>query len=518
MKILLFITGYRQVDEYYYFNIFLEKLKLNSICDIYIYCNNPNIQNNIINFYQNFNQENKRLLITSLNSGYRVGGVEAVSQGIEMGIFNEYDYVIHLHPDVFITDDLYLTQVLSNNISNDIVFFITKSIPDDPNFFSFDFFIFKPKLLTKNIFLDELYTFTDCPEHYFHDMIIKHNINYTFIKRFDNDNWYPRRIDDNLRLYHEHDMNNVVNLLQNRGQFKPPAARKVMSQRSDSDYEPFGKICNGVNSGVTGEDNNHCEFSTHNSIKDKCFMKIGVLTQTICKENKSLCNNDYFNEVVYIESSKYEKMISVINKEHREKNHAFELKLYNFEINDNNHIDTSCNPKFIQRFIKKNIYESYICDWIIRESEKYAFENGGWTTTRHDLYPTTDLPLKKITSIFPFISESLFTIIQFIKKSYCLDDKHIFNVHDVFIIKYDANLQSNLEIHTDNSEISVNILLSDPNEFEGGGTYFDDGIVTFLEKGDALIHCGKTKHSGLEITKGRRYILVAFIHIHNPYC
>ena len=75
-----------------------------------------------------------------------------------------------------------------------------------------------------------------------------------------------------------------------------------------------------------------------------------------------------------------------------------------------------------------------------------------------------------------------------------------------------------MEIHTDNSEISVNILLSDPSEFEGGGTYFDDGIVTFLEKGDALIHCGKTKHSGLEITKGRRYILVAFIHIHNPYC
>ena len=216
MKILLFITGHRQLDEYYYFNIFLKQLKLNSICDIYIYCNNPEIQNTIINYYQNFNQENKRLLITSLNSGYRCGGVEAVSQGIEMGIFNEYDYVIHLHPDVFITDDLYLTEILLNNINNNIVFFITKSLHNDSNFFSFDFFIFKPKLLTKNIFIEELYTFTGSPEHYLHDMIIKNSINYTIIKRFDNDNYNPRRIDDNLMLYHEHDLNNVIELLKDK--------------------------------------------------------------------------------------------------------------------------------------------------------------------------------------------------------------------------------------------------------------------------------------------------------------
>lgn len=216
MKILLFLTGFGQLEEYNYFNLFLKQLKLNSICDIFIYCNNPKIQNKIINYYQNFSQENKRLLITSLNSGYRCGGVEAVSQGIDLGIFNEYDYVIHLHPDVFITDDLFLTKILLNNINNDIVFFITKSLPNDSKFFSFDFFIFKPKLLTKNIFKEELYTFTGCPEHYLHDMITKNNIKYTFIKRFNNDNWSPRRIDDNLSLYHEHEMTKVVNLLKKK--------------------------------------------------------------------------------------------------------------------------------------------------------------------------------------------------------------------------------------------------------------------------------------------------------------
>jgi len=135
MKLLLFITGHRHLDEYNYFSIFLKQLELNSMCDIFIYCNNSEIQNDVINYYQNFSQKNKKLLITTLNSGYRIGGVEAVSQGIEMGIFNEYDYVIHLHPDVFITDDLYLKEIFSKNIDNDIVFFITKSLPNNETFF-----------------------------------------------------------------------------------------------------------------------------------------------------------------------------------------------------------------------------------------------------------------------------------------------------------------------------------------------------------------------------------------------
>jgi len=217
MKILLFITGHGQLKEYNYFSRFLKKLNLNKICDVYIYCNNTNISNEIVDYYKNFDQKNKYLLITSLNSGYRVGGVEAVSNGIELGIFKEYDYVIHLHPDVFITDDAYLTQVLEENLHNDTVFFITKSIPNDDHFFSFDFFIFKPKLLNTNIFIEELYSFNYYPEYYLHHVINKYKIKYTYIKRYNNDSWMPRRIDDNLKLYHEHDLTKVEDLLSTLG-------------------------------------------------------------------------------------------------------------------------------------------------------------------------------------------------------------------------------------------------------------------------------------------------------------
>ncbi len=217
MKILLFITGFHQLEEYDYFQKFLKPLRLNNDCDIYIYCNNPKISTDILKYYQQFDQKNKHIYITSLNAGYRAGGVEAVSNGIEMGIFKDYDYVIHLHPDVFITDDSYLKQVLIENKDNDTVFFITKSVPNNDTYFSFDFFIFKPKLLKTNIFIDELYTFTTGPEFYLHDMIKKYNVKYTFIKRFDNDHWEPRRIDENLRLYHEHDLQKVRHALHVRG-------------------------------------------------------------------------------------------------------------------------------------------------------------------------------------------------------------------------------------------------------------------------------------------------------------
>jgi hypothetical protein len=230
-------------------------------------------------------------------------------------------------------------------------------------------------------------------------------------------------------------------------------------------------------------------------------------------ESKTGFNYDYFDELIYLDSSKYENLIKLIDK--NDNYDIFEFKLDKFKLSDRNIID-KCMERFIQRFIKKKHYQPYICDWIIKKSEKYASENGGWTTNRHIKYPTTDLPINKITTIFPFIFESLQSITGFIKKSYCLDEKYVFKFDDIFIVKYDATLQNHLIMHKDKSVITVNTLLSDPSEFEGGGTYFDDDITTYLEKGDSIIHGGNTKHSGLEITKGKRYVLVTFIQIYDP--
>jgi len=175
------------------------------------------------------------------------------------------------------------------------------------------------------------------------------------------------------------------------------------------------------------------------------------------------------------------------------------------------HVTNIKYNRFFQRFLFSNIYTPDICKWIINESELYAKNNGGWITNRHNAYPTTDLPVHYIKSIFNFICETFETISYKIKDSYELDENIKINFTDVFVVKYKLEEQHFLEMHQDGSFLSFQILLSNNTDFEGGGTYFEDGLTMKPKQGDLILHSSKIKHSGLPITKGIRYILVGFV-------
>jgi len=168
--------------------------------------------------------------------------------------------------------------------------------------------------------------------------------------------------------------------------------------------------------------------------------------------------------------------------------------------------------RFLQRLVFPKIFTPDICKWIISEGENYASQTGGWTTHRHENYPTMDLPVKDISTIFSFILSVLPSIFDKIIKMYGILHSNI-NVLDMFLVKYHANLQNELELHKDGSILSFNISLSNTADYEGGGTIFTDGMHYSLEQGDMLVHCGKSKHAGVKILKGERYILVAFLDV-----
>lgn len=182
-------------------------------------------------------------------------------------------------------------------------------------------------------------------------------------------------------------------------------------------------------------------------------------------------------------------------------------------MRENNNIKYN---RFLQRFHYEKVYTPDICKYIINESEKYAAANGGWTTKRHNNYPTTDLPVERIPLIFGLILQTMETVVKKVKKSYCLQENMIINIVDLFVVKYEHSAQNYLDIHCDGSFFSFNILLSNTSDFEGGGTYFDDGLTLYLEQGDILIHNSKIKHAGLPITKGTRYLLVGFLNLDLP--
>jgi hypothetical protein len=82
------------------------------------------------------------------------------------------------------------------------------------------------------------------------------------------------------------------------------------------------------------------------------------------------------------------------------------------------------------------------------------------------------------------------------------------------LVKYNGKAKGT-QLHTDNSEfvyITVNVMLSEPTDFGGGGTYITKIDQTIqLKEGEMLIHLGDVEHAGAEITSGVRRILIAFL-------
>jgi hypothetical protein len=245
-----------------------------------------------------------------------------------------------------------------------------------------------------------------------------------------------------------------------------------------------------------------------------------ILHKIECKDNDTI-NDSIFNDLFYNKNSN--KIIEIGKWKDISKNMFISFfnkdkNIIDFKKNVQTDLDcltkdtNSRTNRFLQRFIMSKIYSENICKWIIEEGEKHASKNGGWTTQRHTYYPTTDLPIKDIPSISNYIVYSFSDIINKIIKIYGLYDSKI-NILDLFLVKYHEHLQNELEFHRDGSILSVNISLNHKSEYEGGGTIFEDGMHYTLDQGDILIHCGKLKHAGVKITKGCRYILVAFLDV-----
>jgi hypothetical protein len=248
---------------------------------------------------------------------------------------------------------------------------------------------------------------------------------------------------------------------------------------------------------------------------------------TVSLHDKNVLNTDLFEAILFNSDKNlllFENFTSIFQDNKDNDTFVFEniepkiISEKNDNVCKNNSngivIDVNHFLKFNQRFIFEKHFTKDICKWIINECEEYAVKYG-WTKNRHDMYPTTDIPVENIQSIFKFIITSFSqTIIHKIKKSYEIDDTVNISIKDLFVVKYEYNKQNYLELHADTSCISVNILLSDISEFNGGGTFFEDNLTVLLNQGDMLIHSSKTKHSGLEITSGKRYVLVFFIDLY----
>lgn len=71
-------------------------------------------------------------------------------------------------------------------------------------------------------------------------------------------------------------------------------------------------------------------------------------------------------------------------------------------------------------------------------------------------------------------------------------------------------------VHRDASLVTLNIALSSPDDFEGGGTYIEglenhNGLPLCIGRGKVLCHSSGIMHAGTAISAGERWVLVLFV-------
>lgn len=164
-----------------------------------------------------------------------------------------------------------------------------------------------------------------------------------------------------------------------------------------------------------------------------------------------------------------------------------------------------------------NVLNRDVCDEIIRVAEDHAQTVGGWETKRHESYPTTDFDTADIPTLkFPVHNIVYRNIIPKMATAYGLDPLKL-GISEVFIAKYSAEKgqQKSLGKHVDGSDFSFVVALNEG--FEGGGTKFvKNNAIKKPLLGNAVGFCGQSKHQGLKVTSGTRYILAGFLTYETP--
>ena len=180
-------------------------------------------------------------------------------------------------------------------------------------------------------------------------------------------------------------------------------------------------------------------------------------------------------------------------------------------------------------------------------AQTYANRTGCWDSpdmSRHPTYATCDFPIEDNQELTDYLNDEIDfdeRIWSSLEELYGVD-RDCMSYLDFFCAHYqaqedpakNAKTMDRLVEHRDGSLLSFTILLSDPSEFQGGGTFFDGlrdtgvmddddnranrvlqkgGVVRPFRAGDATFHSGKILHGADVVTKGSRTVLVGFVDV-----
>lgn len=208
----------------------------------------------------------------------------------------------------------------------------------------------------------------------------------------------------------------------------------------------------------------------------------------------------------------------------------------------NNDIDIYPSP--LHHIYIRNILTEEEAAKCCQLSKEFAEQTGRWTEPdfdRHASYATVDFPVDECAILENYLRDVDFDnrIFQQFGALYGIDPADMDYI-DLFVAHYEAKdskdpdqnkkVMDHLELHRDGSLLSFSLLLNSPDEFNGGGTFYDalqevqpegvlyqGGIIRPLKEGDACLHCGKILHGADVVTSGSRTVLVGFVDVTDRY-
>ena len=163
-------------------------------------------------------------------------------------------------------------------------------------------------------------------------------------------------------------------------------------------------------------------------------------------------------------------------------------------------------------FVIEGLIPAQSCANAVEAVEAHLQSNGGWTTSRHYSVPTTDIPIHQVPVVLDWFNNALANLRPHLGKQFNANPEKI-RVIDAFVVKYHADLQRFLPLHCDQSQFSLTIAMNSLDEYDGGGTFFADiAEPVNCDVGGVIAFDGTLLHGGNTITRGVRYIAVAFLY------